>query len=107
MSVPETSLLARADNAPRRPSQRQRVLAVLLEHYPSGVCAEEIGYHLGMTFRSSGSSAAKRLSELKRDGYVEPVLGARVRTSSGSLADVYRLTPRGVEEAGGPARRSM
>jgi predicted ArsR family transcriptional regulator len=90
---PDTSRLAALDNDPRAGTQREAVLRAIAR---SPGTAEDVATRLGWASGASGNSAAKRLSELKARGLVEPT-GDRYRTSMGSLADEYRVTRAGAD----------
>lgn len=89
---PDTSRQAARANAPRSGSQRRRVLDAVAAAGARGVTAEEVAAATGMRSGASGNSAAKRLSELKADGWVAAVPGLHRRTAQGSKAQVYRTT---------------
>lgn len=90
---PDTSRAAAARNSLRSGTQRTRVMAVVAAH-PNGLTAEEVTHLLGMREATSGSSAAKRLSELKAAGMVIAT-GQTRATVNGSQANVWVATVKG------------
>jgi predicted ArsR family transcriptional regulator len=85
---PDTSLLAAVDNASKSGTQRLAILRVLAEH--GELTAEEIDEKLGWHHRAAG----RRMKELRTKYGVALVetTGEKRPTSTGSMADVYRIT---------------
>lgn len=87
---PATSRGAALDNYPRSGTQKRRVLDELYRRGSRGATYPELQQALGI------GSAQQRLSDLKKDGWVEPN-GLERRTPRGSMADVYVVTQKFLE----------
>lgn len=85
---PLTSREAARKNYPRSGSQRRRVFDAVVAAGERGATAAELAIATGMKGAASGSSAAKRLSELKQDGWVAATDRTRP-TEQGGEAIVY------------------
>lgn len=91
---PVTSRTAAERNSLRSGTQRTKVMHAIASH-PAGLTAEEVTRTLGMREATSGSSAAKRLSELRACGYVIAT-GMTRPTVNGAQANVWIATPDGI-----------
>ena len=86
---PETSRAAAVANEPRTGSQKRRVLIAFVASGERGLIAEELAAVTGMPSGASGNSAAKRLSDLKRDGWI--VATDRRRLTSNNVYAVVHV----------------
>lgn len=91
---PVTSRAAAHRNSLRSGTQRTNVMRAIASH-PAGLTAEQVTRALGMREATSGSSAAKRLSELRACGYVVAT-GETRPTVNGAQANVWAATPAGI-----------
>jgi hypothetical protein len=94
---PSTSRDAARANFPRAGSQRHVVLLAVVDSGARGLTAEECAEATGMRSGASGNSAAKRLSELRKAGYVRPT-GTTRKTANGCDSVVCVATPKALEE---------
>jgi hypothetical protein len=91
---PATSHAAAERNRVVRGGQARAVLRAVLDAGERGLNADEAARVTGLPSTPSGNSAAKRLSELKRDGLVES-LGQTRATEAGASGVVYVATLAG------------
>jgi hypothetical protein len=82
---PETSHRAEQGNRPRRPSQKQRILAYLRDHGPA--CPDAWEAELGIPH-------GPRATGLRRAGLIEKT-GNLVQTRFGADSEEYRITELG------------
>lgn len=93
---PDTSRRAALDNYPQSGSQRWKVLMALVESEDQGATYAELAEMTGLGGGASGS-AGKRVSELRRDGWIEPTGRTRL-TPLGSESQVMVVTDAGLRE---------
>lgn len=91
---PSTSHRASLDNAPRRESQRGRILELLAtQSVGKAWLAEEIAEQTGIPL----NSVSTRMSELERGNWVSGT-GPKRRTKAGEMATSYVPTPRALDQ---------
>lgn len=88
----ETSNAAAKDIAPKTPSMREKIFALVKSSGDCGITCDEVEILTGLKHQT----ASARLYELCRGGKVTDS-GERRRTSSGSLARVYVVDSNGKE----------